>query len=749
MKREFDSGEKGDSSRECSSCGCSTCENPAAQPDAPTEATETAGVERNGAKSRTLPSWLRKELYAFGASALLVALAFLAGDPAPEGGLFLRGESALTGANIVYLGFMATAYLVAGWNVLSGAFRNILRGNIFNELSLMSIATIGAFLIGEYEEALGVMVFYKIGEMLQEGAQVRSKASIRSLLDLRPESIRVRDGSLWREIEPAVARPGDEYMVLPGERLGLDGLIIEGETWLDTSAITGEPESRKASCGDEVYAGYIAVDGSVVIRATRAASESQVARIMTLVEDATRRKSRIEGIVSRFAAVYTPIVVGLAAAIAVIPPLFIPGESFDRWLYRALAMLVISCPCALVVSVPLGYFGGLGGAAKRGILMKGSSVMDALARAKNVVFDKTGTLTEGHFRVLSAHPAAGVTEERFLKVAAAAESRSRHPLAAAIRKAAGDVCAQDDGSSRATPTFVRELPGAGIVVTFGEAKSNGTNFGVAEIGKIVPISGGAKSNGTVPISGEAKSNGTDFGITDFGVAEISKIAVGNARLMASEGVVLPGEAQAAAADSGEVFVAENGVYLGALRVGDAVKPDAAAAVAALRQLGAARIVMLTGDAAGPATAAAAEAGVEEVHSGLLPEDKLRIMEAIIDDGLANTKNAGTTIFVGDGVNDAPVLARADVGIAMGSGADAAVESADVVLLTGEPSRVAEAVLRARRTHSIVTQNIVFALGFKIVFLGLGAAGLTGMWGAVIADVGVALLAVANSLRALR
>ncbi|MGB4572281.1 MAG: heavy metal translocating P-type ATPase [Rectinemataceae bacterium] len=710
MKREFDSGEKGDSSRECSSCGCSTCENPAAQPDAPTEATETAGVERNGAKSRTLPSWLRKELYAFGASALLVALAFLAGDPAPEGGLFLRGESALTGANIVYLGFMATAYLVAGWNVLSGAFRNILRGNIFNELSLMSIATIGAFLIGEYEEALGVMVFYKIGEMLQEGAQVRSKASIRSLLDLRPESIRVRDGSLWREIEPTVARPGDEYMVLPGERLGLDGLIIEGETWLDTSAITGEPESRKASCGDEVYAGYIAVDGSVVIRATRAASESQVARIMTLVEDATRRKSRIEGIVSRFAAVYTPIVVGLAAAIAVIPPLFIPGESFDRWLYRALAMLVISCPCALVVSVPLGYFGGLGGAAKRGILMKGSSVMDALARAKNVVFDKTGTLTEGHFRVLSAHPAAGVTEERLLKVAAAAESRSRHPLAAAIRKAAGDVCAQDDGSSRATPTFVRELPGAGIVVTFGGPKSNGT---------------------------------------DFGVAEISKIVVGNARLMASEGVVLPGEAQAAAADSGEVFVAENGVYLGALRVGDAVKPDAAAAVAALRQLGAARIVMLTGDAAGPATAAAAEAGVEEVHSGLLPEDKLRIMEAIIDDGLANTKNAGTTIFVGDGVNDAPVLARADVGIAMGSGADAAVESADVVLLTGEPSRVAEAVLRARRTHSIVTQNIVFALGFKIVFLGLGAAGLTGMWGAVIADVGVALLAVANSLRALR
>jgi len=710
MKREFDSGEKGDSSRECSSCGCSTCENPAAQPDAPTEATETAGVERSGAKSRTLPSWLRKELYAFGASALLVALAFLAGDPAPEGGLFLRGESALTGANIVYLGFMATAYLVAGWNVLSGAFRNILRGNIFNELSLMSIATIGAFLIGEYEEALGVMVFYKIGEMLQEGAQVRSKASIRSLLDLRPESIRVRDGSLWREIEPAVARPGDEYMVLPGERLGLDGLIIEGETWLDTSAITGEPESRKASCGDEVYAGYIAVDGSVVIRATRAASESQVARIMTLVEDATRRKSRIEGIVSRFAAVYTPIVVGLAAAIAVIPPLFIPGESFDRWLYRALAMLVISCPCALVVSVPLGYFGGLGGAAKRGILMKGSSVMDALARTKNVVFDKTGTLTEGHFRVLSAHPAAGVTEERLLKVAAAAESRSRHPLAAAIRKAAGDACAQDDGSSRATPTLVRELPGAGIVVTFGGAKSNGT---------------------------------------DFGVAEISKIVVGNARLMASEGVVLPGEAQAAAADSGEVFVAENGVYLGALRVGDAVKPDAAAAVAALRQLGAARIVMLTGDAAGPATAAAAEAGVEEVHSGLLPEDKLRIMEAIIGDGLANTKNAGTTIFVGDGVNDAPVLARADVGIAMGSGADAAVESADVVLLTGEPSRVAEAVLRARRTHSIVTQNIVFALGFKIVFLGLGAAGLTGMWGAVIADVGVALLAVANSLRALR
>ena len=675
---------------------------------------------------RKIPRWVLRDLASFAVAGILVALALAFGEPPAQGGLFafalpveLPAPAAPSTRNILFIALFGAAYLVSGWNVLSGAARHIRHGQVFDELFLMSLATIGAFAIGEFEEALGVMVFYKIGEMLQEGAQARSRASIRALLDLRPDTVRVRaaDGSGWRDIDPALVQVGAEFRVLPGERLGLDGVIVSGESALDTSAITGEPKPRAGSAGGEVMAGFIALDGALVVRSTKPSSESQISRIMAMVEDASTRKARIEGLVTRWAPAYTRFVVFAAAAIAFLPPLLLPGQALSVWLYRALVMLVISCPCALVVSVPLGYFGGLGGAARRGILLKGSSVMDALARAGTVVFDKTGTLTDGRYRVRSLHPEHPATGHDLVAAAAAVESGSRHPLAAAVIAAhdefhefhAGDsrACIEGDTAGAPSAAHGREYAGEGVTL------------------------GGPGGNGPV------------------------RIAAGNHKLMRRLGIALPDHARAGAGAtgsgasgsgaSGELFVARDGAYLGSIRVGDALKPDSADSVRSLRGLGVARVVMLSGDAEAPARAAAAEAGVDEVHASLLPEDKLRILEEI----MRGAEPGRTTLFVGDGINDAPVLARADAGIAMGSGADAAVETADAVILTGEPSRVAEAIARSRGTRRIVLQNVAFALSFKAVVLGLGAAGIAGMWSAVVADVGVALLATANSLRAMR
>ncbi len=592
------------------------------------------------------------------------------------------------------------SYLAAGWNVAAGAVRNVLAGRPFDELFLMTISTLGAFAIGHPEEAVGVMVFYRVGEMFQEAAALKSRRSIRSVLALRPDTARVVRGGVTEAVRPESVEVGELVRVLPGERVPLDGILESGEGWLDASALTGESVPRRAVPGSEVLAGAIAQEGVLTVRVSRPASGSYAARIVDLVENASHAKARTERFITRFARWYTPVVVGVAAAVAVLPPLLVPGQEFSAWAYRALVMLVISCPCALVISVPLGYFAGLGGAARRGILVKGSQAFDVLADARTVVFDKTGTLTAGDFDVRSVQPAEGRTETEILALAAAAEEGSNHPIAAAMRKAAGRMF-EADGTSAGIPragggpeVSFRELPGRGVVLERAGAR----------------------------------------------------IAAGTAAFLSSEGVRIPGyraEGSDSAGDT-EVHVAENGVWAGLVRLGDALKPDAGEGLARLRGMGVKRFVLLTGDAEGPARAAAGRLGISEVHHGLLPHQKLERLEEILDHGAK-----GRTLFVGDGINDAPVLARADAGVAMGAGADAALENADAVLMTGELSRLAEAVTRARRTRNIVRQNIVLALGFKLAFLALGSAGLANMWEAVVADVGVALLAVLNSSRALK
>jgi Cd2+/Zn2+-exporting ATPase len=475
-------------------------------------------------------------------------------------------------------------------------------------------------------------------------------------------------------------------MVMPGERIALDGRVVEGECFVDTSALTGESLPRPATPGSEVLAGGLALDGSFTAVALKAANQSSSARIAALVEGASKSKAKSARMVTRFAAVYTPIVVGGAAAIAFLPPLLVPGQSFTVWVYRALVLLVISCPCALIVSVPLGYFCGMGGMARRGILVKGAEVLDSLAKARTVVFDKTGTLTAGEFKLRSIHPEPGFGEDEVLALAAAAESRSRHPIAASIRAAAAaralSVGVEDEASG------ISERPGAGVVAFVGGRR----------------------------------------------------VAAGNDRLLHLESI--PHEDCDAAGTT--VNVAVDGHFAGRILVEDELKSDAALAVRAMIDLGASRAVMLTGDAPSSSLPIAARLGIAEVAAGLLPQDKLDYLERVVAETAAL---GGTTIFLGDEINDAPALARADVGAAMGAGSDAAVEQADLVLMTNEPSRLCEAVVRARRTRRIVIEGMLLVLAVKAAFLALGAAGQAEMWEAVIADVGVALLAIANALRA--
>jgi Zn2+/Cd2+-exporting ATPase len=623
-------------------------------------------------------------------------LAFLAF----AGAAFALGLLSKVGAPLSIEGFAAfpdllfiAAYLIAGRDVLLGAARNIIRGRVFDELFLMSIATIGAIAIGRYEEAVEVMVFYKIGEALQESASERSRTSVRSLLALRPATVRLRRGGTWILVDPDEAEAGDEFMVMPGERIALDGEVIEGECFADASALTGESLPRAVAPGAEVLAGCVALDGSFTALALKAANQSAAARIASLVEVASRSKARAARMVTRFAAVYTPIVVGAAAAIAFLPPLILPGQSLSTWVYRALVLLVISCPCALVISVPLGYFCGMGGMARRGILVKGAEVLDSLAKARTVVFDKTGTLTAGEFKVIGIRPEPGFGEEEVLALAAAAESRSRHPIAASIRAAASSrglsVGVEDEASG------ISERPGAGVVALIGGRR----------------------------------------------------VAAGNDRLLRLEAIPHEGIVYDLGDEAGTtVNIAVDGLLAGRILVADEPKGDSARALRELKALGASRAVMLTGDAPASAHSVARLLGIGEVAAGLLPQGKLDYLEKVITE---TTAMGGTTVFIGDGINDAPALARADVGAAMGAGSDAAVEQADLVLMTDEPSRLAEAISRARRTRRIVIEGIVLALAVKAVFFALGAAGLAEMWEAVIADVGVALLAIANALRAMR
>ncbi len=583
------------------------------------------------------------------------------------------------------------AYALAGAPVLRDAARSIARGRALDENFLMAVATVGAFVVGEWEEAVGVMIFYMIGELVQEAAVLRSRRSIDALLALKPDKARMEAHGSWIETRPENVPVDTLVLVRPGERIPLDGVVETGEAFIDSSMLSGESVPRRVVPGAEVRSGTIASEGVLEIRTTRLAGDSSAARIVELVENASHAKAKTERFITAFARWYTPAVVGAAALVAVLPPLLVPGERFSEWLYRALIMLVISCPCALVVSVPLGYFGGIGGLSRRGVMVKGATFLDALAKARRVAFDKTGTLTEGSFAVLSVDAAPGVGADRLLAAAASAEAHSNHPLARALKAAA-----LDQGLSLSEPASFKEMAGKGVEAVVD--------------GRIV--------------------------------------LVGGARLLAENGVALDGAASVSADSEGagaSVLAAENGVYLGRVLVGDRLKQGSAEAVRSLRALGVRDVALVSGDAAGPARAIGRQLEIDDVHAELLPEGKLALVEGWVREASAE----GPTIFVGDGINDAPVLARADVGLAMGSGADAALEAADIIVMTDDPRRVPEAIERARRTRRIVAENVVFALGFKAVFLALGAVGLATMWEAVIADVGVALIAVLNATRALK
>jgi len=574
------------------------------------------------------------------------------------------------------------AYLLCGGDILLRCARSISKGDFFDENFLMSVASLGAFFIGEYPEAVAVMLFYQAGESLQERAAGKSRRSIVSLLDLRPAFARVVKNGEEEKTDPKRVQIGDEVLVLPGERVPLDGVVVKGESGVDASALTGESRPVSARPGSPVWAGSVCVDGALTVRVEKAYQDSAAAKILELTEHAAQKKSSAEKFITRFARIYTPVVVGGAVLLAVLPPLLLPGAQWQTWISRALVFLVASCPCALVLSVPLGFFGGIGGAAKNGVLVKGGSHLERLARIGTLAMDKTGTLTQGVFEVLSITPAPGVTRAELLSLAARAEARSNHPAAKAVIRAA-----EKENALSKTEYNVKEIAGEGVEASFGN----------------------------------------------------TRILAGNARLMARYGVDAP------EAEGSCVYVAENGIFRGVIGLGDKPKPGAAEAVKELQNGLVGRIVMLSGDSVSAVRQTARELGVREAYGGLLPADKVARLESLMQ----NTPAGTFTAFAGDGINDAPVLARADLSIAMGAfGSDAAVEAADVVLMTDEPRKIATAVRSARYTVRIIRQNVAFALAVKAVVLLLGALGYANLWEAVFADVGVALLAVANSLRPL-
>jgi Cd2+/Zn2+-exporting ATPase len=576
------------------------------------------------------------------------------------------------------------SYFAIGVDVLKKAVNNITKGQIFDENFLMAIATIGAFIIGEYPEGVAVLLFYQIGELFQDMAVHRSRKSIANLMDIRPDFANLKTGEQVIKVSPTEVKPGDVIVVRPGEKVPMDGYIIEGQSTMDTSALTGESIPRDVKVGDEVLGGFINTNGLLWIEVSKPFGESTVSKILDLVENAGSKKAPTENFITRFARYYTPFVVFLALAMAVIPPLVMPSESFSDWIYRALIFLVISCPCALVISIPLSFFGGIGGASRRGILVKGGNFLEAMTEIDTVIFDKTGTLTKGIFAVTQINPIEGIGKSDLLHYAALAESHSTHPIAKSILHAySGEI----DGSQI---KGYREIPGHGIAAT----------------------------------------------------TQDQEILAGNEGLMQSNNI----EYKAIDAIGTIVYIAVNGQYMGNIVVSDELKTDAKKAVAELKGLGVKTLTMLTGDTRKVGEQVARELGLDKVYSQLLPHEKVEKLEAIAK----GKTSKGKLVFVGDGINDAPVLARADVGIAMGGlGSDAAIEAADIVLMTDEPQKIVDAVRISRKTRRIVWQNIALALGVKGIVLLMGAIGLATMWEAVFADVGVALLAVLNSMRVIR
>ena len=628
---------------------------------APVKKDEKAAVYNDEDKKRTIRLAVGAVVYAIG-----MALTVFAKLP-----------------TLAELAFLIVAYVILGWDVVWQAVKNITRGQVFDEHFLMSVSTIGAFAIGEYPEAVAVMLFYQVGEFFQSLAVKRSRKSISDLMDIRPDSATVKRNGVLQVVSPESVAVGEIIVVKPGEKIPLDGIVVDGESMLDTKALTGESVPRSIRKGDEALSGCINQSGLLTLKVTKSFGESTVSKIIDLVENASARKAPTENFITTFARYYTPVVVGMAAVLAIIPPLVL-GGGWSEWLRRGFVFLIVSCPCALVISIPLTFFGGIGAASKRGVLVKGSNYLEALNKVSVVVFDKTGTLTKGVFEVANIIPAAGYQKEQVLEYAAQAESYSNHPIAKSILATYGKPIDQKQFSG------FEEISGHGI---------------------------------SVMVQGK-------------------KVLAGNSKLMESEKI-----AYAACDAAGTKFyVAADGSYVGCILIADEVKPDSKCAIAELKKIGVEKTVMLTGDDERIGKSVADELGLDAYYAQLLPDQKVEKLEM-----LDKQKRQGSKLaFVGDGINDAPVLARADVGIAMGGlGSDAAIEAADVVLMTDEPSKLVEAIDVAKATKRIVMQNIVIALGIKSVFLVLGALGMAGMWEAVFGDVGVTIIAVLNAMRILK
>jgi Cd2+/Zn2+-exporting ATPase len=589
-------------------------------------------------------------------------------------GIFFVKDS--TAKLIIFL----ITYLIFGHEVLVKSVRNILKGKIFDENFLMSIASIGAFFIGEHAEAAAVMMFYQVGEMFQDYALDNSRSAIKSLVNIKPQFANLKTEQGYEKVNPTAVREGDYIIIRPGERVPLDGIVTEGISTLDTSTLTGESLPRDISPGGKILSGSINMSGMLTVKVTSVYENSTVKKILTMVEHASQKKAPTERFITRFAAWYTPAVVGIAAMLAIIPPLFFHGH-FNDWLYRALVFLVVSCPCALVISIPLGFFGGIGAASKRGILVKGGNYLEALAKARTMVFDKTGTLTKGSFEVTEVRAEPDISENELIYYAAHAEGFSTHPLALAIIKKYGD-----------------ELDKS-IVSDYSEHAGMGISAKV----------------------------------------ENKNILLGNSALL--EKFVVPFIPDTN--DGTIMYVAIDGKYSGSIQLEDTIKEGASNAINDLQALGVENIVMLTGDRKGTANKVASKLGINKVHAELLPHEKVEHLEKLVK----NRKKNDNIVFIGDGINDSPVIARADVGIAMGeTGSDAAIEAADVVIMTDELERLPEAIRISRKTKTIVYQNIALAMIIKVIVLFLGAGGLASMWEAVFADVGVALLAILNAMR---
>lgn len=592
-------------------------------------------------------------------------------------------------SNIISFGLFIAAYIIVGKDVLLKAFSNIKKGKVFDENFLMTIATVGAVIIGEYPEAVGVMLFYIVGEFLQSLAVNKSRKSISDMMNIRPDYANLvkEDGSV-ETVDPYDVEVGSYIQIKAGEIIPLDGIVVSGKAMLDTSALTGESVPRSANAGDQVYSGSINKDGLLKLEVTKEFSESTASKILDLVENAAAKKSKTENFISKFAGIYTPIVVFVAIALAVIPPFIFPGTGFATWIYRALTFLVVSCPCAFVIAIPLSFFSGIGASSKIGVLIKGSNYLELLAGVKTFMFDKTGTLTKGVFEVVSLHP-NNVSEEELLRKAAMAEEYSSHPIAISVKKAYEELKTESGENTNISDRLsdLKEIAGHGI---------------------------------SIKVDGK-------------------EVLVGNDKLMSSNGI----DFEKSEEFGSIVYVAEEGKFLGSIVINDRIKEDAGESLIALKSVGVEKSVMLTGDIKEVADVVAKELGIDYAYSELLPQDKVEKVEEVLVENKV-------LAFVGDGLNDAPVLARADIGIAMGGiGSDAAIEAADVVIMDDNLYNIVRGIKLAKRTMSIAKQNIIFALGVKLIFLLLAAIGFGTMWEAVFADVGVTVLCIINAMRNLQ